>query len=318
METTVMTLEEARKVFPTLHSKEIIAHKRKVISVAWNATGRKLASSSLDCTAKVWNFETPYTTFKDLELKGHTESVDQLCWNPQNDVQLATASTDKTVKIWDVRTGKCIESILTTGENINISWSPDGNMIAVGNKSDELCIVDTRKSKIVKSVQFHYEVNEIAWNHDGSLLLSTTGQGSIDILKLPDLKVLKILQGHTANIYCIKFDPTGRFFAVGSADSLVSLWDCTEMICLRAFSNLEWPVRTLGFSCDGKFIASASEDLVIDISHVETGEHVYSVQCDTPMNSLAWHPKEYYLASAGDDRDKYSKDCGTIKIFGFK
>lgn len=36
-------------------------------------------------------------------------------------------------------------------------------------------------------------------------------------------------------------------------------------------SRLDWPVRTLSFSHDGKMIASASEDLVIDIAHVETG-----------------------------------------------
>lgn len=42
------------------------------------------------------------------------------------------------------------------------------------------------------------------------------------------------------------------------------------------FSRLDWPVRTLSFSHDGKLIASASEDLVIDIAHVETGEHMDS------------------------------------------
>ena len=42
--------------------------------------------------------------------------------------------------------------------------------------------------------------------------------------------------------------------------------------------RLEWPVRTLSFSYDGKLIASASEDLVIDVAEVETGEclHVFT------------------------------------------
>jgi len=38
--------------------------------------------------------------------------------------------------------------------------------------------------------------------------------------------------------------------------------------------RLDWPVRTISFSHDGKLIASASEDLVIDIGEVETGEKV--------------------------------------------
>lgn len=44
--------------------------------------------------------------------------------------------------------------------------------------------------------------------------------------------------------------------------SLIVLW-----MCFR----LDWPVRTLSFSHDGKMLASASEDHFIDIAEVETG-----------------------------------------------
>ena len=37
------------------------------------------------------------------------------------------------------------------------------------------------------------------------------------------------------------------------------------------FHRLEWPVRTLSFSHDGRMLASASEDLVIDIAEVDSG-----------------------------------------------
>ena len=35
-----------------------------------------------------------------------------------------------------------------------------------------------------------------------------------------------------------------RYFATGSADALVSLWDLDELVCVRTFSRLEW-VTTL-------------------------------------------------------------------------
>lgn len=38
-----------------------------------------------------------------MELKGHTDSVDQLCWDPKHAELLATASGDKTVRLWDAR-----------------------------------------------------------------------------------------------------------------------------------------------------------------------------------------------------------------------
>ena len=54
----------------------------------------------------------------------------------------------------------------------------------------------------------------------------------------------------------------------------MSLWALPEMVCIRTFGRLEWPVRTLSFSHDGQLLASASEDTVIDISSVETGAQV--------------------------------------------
>lgn len=50
---------------------------------------------------------------KDVELKGHTDSVDQLCWDPKHSDLIATASGDKTVRLWDVRS-KCSIKFLSS------------------------------------------------------------------------------------------------------------------------------------------------------------------------------------------------------------
>lgn len=97
----------------------------------------------------------------------------------------------------------------------------------------------------------------------------------------------------------------------------VSIWNAEEMACLRTISRLEWPARTISFSHDGRLIASASEDLIIDISSVETGEKVAEVNNQTPTFTVAFHPNRYLLAFACDDKDRdYNRDAGTIKLFG--
>ena len=52
---------------------------------------------------------------KEHIFRGHGDSVDQLCWHPTNPDHLATASGDKTVRIWDSRSSKAAAVINTKG-----------------------------------------------------------------------------------------------------------------------------------------------------------------------------------------------------------
>lgn len=78
---------------------------------------------------------------------------------------MATASSDRLVKIFDTRTDRSNATIETKGElffferivficeilgdNINLAWSPDGTTIAVGNKDDLITFIDVKSSKLV-------------------------------------------------------------------------------------------------------------------------------------------------------------------------
>lgn len=116
---------------------------------------------------------------KEVTFKGHTDSVDQLCWRSKHPDLLATASGDKTVRMWDARTQRSVEVFNTKGENINITWSRDGNYIAVGNKEDLITFIDVRAGKIRQEVPFRFEVNEITFNPDSNLFLMTNGLGYV-------------------------------------------------------------------------------------------------------------------------------------------
>jgi THO complex subunit 3 len=82
----------------------------------------------------------PVGQLPELELKGHTDRVDQLCWHPSSEQTLATTSQDRSVRIWDARASRCVHNIATKGSNINITWSPDANYIAVGNNASALAV----------------------------------------------------------------------------------------------------------------------------------------------------------------------------------
>lgn len=303
------------------YSKELRGHKKAAHCLVW-APGNtnKLATGSDDCTARIWSL-TPTGVIADVELSGHTERIYQLAFNPtqiQSRTQLATASSDKTVRIWDCRTKKCIHKINTEGENINLCWKKDGSHIVVGNKQDIISVIDVRKHKVVSKVQYAHEVNEVKWDNSGQLLMMCTGLGTIEVNRyhseMIDNNVVakeiipwtlaRSICAHTSIIYCIDFDPTGNYFAVGSADALVSIWSLPEMICTSTIARMEHPIRTVSFSFDGQLIAHASEEKTIDVSHVETGERVFEYSVASGVNALSWHPEEYLLAYAKDKDDR--------------
>jgi len=96
------------------------------------------------------------------------------------------------------------------------------------------------------------------------------------------------LKAHTVNCICIEFHPSGDYFAVGSADAIVSLWTADTLACIRTYTRLDWPVRAISFNHNGSLIAAASEDLVIDISHVETSEKVRLLIENQSLIRIPW------------------------------
>jgi THO complex subunit 3 len=312
-----LSVKECQSKFHKLELRNWTGHRAKVHAVAWNRDGTRLASGSLDKTARVWEVspDIRYQPPPNLLLQGHLGPVDQLCWDPMGTTQLATASSDKTVRIWDTRQHNSpnVVTINTIGENINITWCPDGNYIAVGNKDDIITVIDARKFKATRIQKFNHEVNEFTWDTTGRYLFMTTELGTIEIFT-HELKRLKSIHAHPSNIYCIEFSKCGRYFAVGSADAIVSLFSLPEMICVRTFTRLEYPVRTVSFSYDSSMIASCSEELLIDVSHVATGDSVHTIKTLAPSNTVSWHPCEYILAYAGDEKDRSDRDEGNIRV----
>jgi THO complex subunit 3 len=291
--------------------KTFKGHNGKVQSIAWNSDGTCLASGSADSTTLIWNFNgnilEPYN-----HLRGHQNSVQALCWNPAHPNYLATASTDKSVRVWDSRQSKCSgEKVITPGENINLSWSPNGRYITVGNDDDVITIIDARKLQIVHQKKYSYQVNQFGWNLSGEyFFMSAFGadstnksSGTVEILKFEEDASLKhqyTVQCHTAACYCIDFDPTGKLFCVGSADANVSIWSLEDLVCLTVVDRHENPIRALSFNHDGTLLATGSEHHFIDIAETSTGERKHHISTGSLTNSLKFHPTAPILAYSDD------------------
>ncbi len=278
--------------------------------------GSRLASGSTDCTLRIWDVERR----SSVELRGHAAQVDSLAWHPTQPDRLATASSDRTVKQWDVRSGKCVASCATPGENILIAWRPQGDALVFGNRDDVLAVLDAASWKLLASPaphRFGLELNEMAFAPDGAHLVLCTAAGTVELLRWPRLERARTLHAHTAPCFCIDFDPTGRHFAVGSADALASVWDLAELLCVRTCARMEFPVRCVSFSHDGALLACSGEDAHIDIAAVATGAQLHALPLRQAVNAAVWHPRQYLLAYGGDAHGGSSSGADApIRIFG--
>ena len=309
--------------FNDFKQKDYSAHKKGIYCIKWNHNGNYLASGSEDYTVKIWSHEKGGLD-KICDFKDHTGSVEQLTWHPENPELLGTVSSDKTLKIWDIRVPKkFIKNIQTKGSNLNIAWSPDGNTIAVTNNEDYISFYDFRTQTIQKQIKFEREVNEISWDQLGNIFLITTSSesgtlGPIIVLDGKTLNypgALETLDFHRGKCYCITMDPTGNYFATGAADAYVALWDLAELVPLKSFSKENCQVRQLSFSHDGRLIAAAAEDKRLDIYDIEGENEVWKIECNAPQLSVSWNPKKHLLAYTLEEKDK--SDC-SINLFGAK
>jgi THO complex subunit 3 len=63
--------------------REYSTHSSKVHSVDWSCDGKRLASGSFDKTVAIFTLSNDRLN-KEHTCKGHTDSVDQLCWHPKD------------------------------------------------------------------------------------------------------------------------------------------------------------------------------------------------------------------------------------------
>ncbi|KAJ6245312.1 wd40 repeat protein [Anaeramoeba flamelloides] len=170
-----------------------LGHTRDVNSITWSPNKKLLASASDDQTSKIWDLSK---TTPVLSLEDHKEIVYNVKWsntgegsnNPNLPLLLATASYDKTVRLWDIESGKC-KHILEKhqGPVYPISFSPDGKYIASGSLDKHLYIWSVEQGELILSFQGQCEIADVCWNSNGTKIATSFSDGLILVL---DLRIL--------------------------------------------------------------------------------------------------------------------------------
>ncbi|GAA6014126.1 hypothetical protein JCM11491_004113 [Sporobolomyces phaffii] len=276
--------------------------RERVRTLAWNQDGRRLATGGTDKILRIYLPDKDPRTA--TECRGHTGEIQVVKWNAMHPERLATCASggDKALKFWDIRQGsKPTSSIETYGENITMTWSPNGKYIVLGNRSDRILWIDAEEQTVIKREDMTLETNEAAFSNNGALLLTAVA-GRLHMHTFPANERLHTINVSPAATMCIDIDPRGRYLVAAGNDTTITLWETSEWTCVSSLGSHEAPIRACRFSHDGAYVASSSGNEII-ISEVPSLKQVHSIPLPpTQMcDSLAWHPAKHVLAyGAGD------------------
>ncbi|XP_014036496.1 notchless protein homolog 1 isoform X2 [Salmo salar] len=131
----------------------------------------RLVSGSDDFTLFLWN---PAEDKKPLaRLTGHSALVNEVLFSPDTRL-LASASFDKSIKIWDGRTGKYLQSLRGHVAAVyQVAWSADSRLMVSGSSDSTLKVWDIKTGKLHTDLPGHAdEVFAVDWSPDGQRVVS--------------------------------------------------------------------------------------------------------------------------------------------------
>ena len=208
-------------------------------------------------------------------LTGHSSFVNYLVISHDGKT-LVSGSADKTIKIWDLTTGKEIRTL--TGHSSYVNYlviSPDGQTLVSGSADKTIKIWDLATGKEIRTLTGHSSyVNYLIISLDGQTLLSGSADKTIKIWNLATGKEIRTLTGHTNSINCLAISSDGQTLFSGSADKTIKIWNLPTGKEIRTLTGHSGYVNYLVSSPDGQTLFSGSADKTIKIWNIATGKEI--------------------------------------------
>ena len=116
----------------------------------------------LDITKKILNNKELIQSFNFkplLKEKGHSKSISSIAISPDGK-NIVSGSIDKTIKVWDFKTGECLNSLEGHSDCVrSIAISPDGKNIVSGSDDTTIKVWDFKNVNNIYTIEHGFDIS---------------------------------------------------------------------------------------------------------------------------------------------------------------
>ena len=167
-----------------------IHHDTRVQALAWSPKSNLLASPKLIEFAtsatdhKVRLFTSDLETVSVKVLKGHTDYVNSLVYEPEAGEQLVTGSDDQTVRLWEG--GECVSTLHFKSPVMSVAWHQEEvGKLLIGQKSGVVCLYNAVTLQPILSLASNLSpLLDMDWSSSNSLLVSAVGGSDLAMMDM--------------------------------------------------------------------------------------------------------------------------------------
>jgi WD40 repeat protein/serine/threonine protein kinase len=319
-------------------------HADYVNSASFSPDGKRIVSTSVDGSIKIWDSQTgPKTlTFTShpnlycvvfspdgrrivsgsrdgtikmwdsetgeemLTLNGHSRTAERVAFSP--DGKRIVSTSDTTLKIWDAETGE--ETLTFEGDVVSVSFSPDGKHIVSAGSDNTFKSWDAQTGKETLTLQGHSDGVCIAsWQGPSGFQGQLNWRNQIKVWDIQTGRETRTLQVPSGNVMSVSISPDGKRIVSGISDGTAQIWDAQTGFETHTLTGHSDSVFSVAFSPDGRRIVSGSYDGTIRIWDPETGQETLTLTgpLGESMISVSFSPEGRRIVSGSND--------GRIKIW---